>query len=243
LVYNNLPDSLVLSGASAKPVLNPGGVVSAATYLSGPVSPGAIVAIYGANLGLPACNGQGEEVLFNGVPAGIIYSSPTQINAQVPWEIAGAAEVQVTPLNNGTAGAAITIAGAAASPGIFTATQNGTGQGAIVPVGTGAIATPDNPAHRGQYASIYGTGLGVVTNQPVTGDWSPWGPLAETTSLPVVTVGGVGAHVSWAGLAPDYVGLYQVNFIVPENAPTGSAVPVIVSVGSANSNTVTMAIQ
>ena len=228
MVYNNLPDSLVLSGASAKPVLNPGGVVSAATYLSGPVSPGAIVAIYGANLGLPACNGQGEEVLFNGVPAGIIYSSPTQINAQVPWEIAGAA---------------ITIAGAAASPGIFTATQNGTGQGAIVPVGTGAIATPDNPAHRGQYASIYGTGLGVVTNQPVTGDWSPWGPLAETTSLPVVTVGGVGAHVSWAGLAPDYVGLYQVNFIVHANAPTGSAVPVIVSVGSANSNAVTMAIQ
>jgi uncharacterized protein (TIGR03437 family) len=62
-------------------------------------------------------------------------------------------------------------------------------------------------------------------------------------SLPVVTVGGVNAHVSWSGLAPTFTGLYQVNFIVPENAPTGSAVPVTVSIDSAVSNTVTMAIQ
>jgi uncharacterized protein (TIGR03437 family) len=161
----------------------------------------------------------------------------------VPWEIAGAAEVQVTALNNGAAGAAITVAGAAASPGIFTASETGTGQGAIVPAGTHQIARPDNPAHRGQYASIYGTALGLVTNQPLTGGWSQFAPLAQTMSLPVVTVGGVNAHVSWSGLAPTFTGLYQVNFIVPENAPTGSAVPVTVSIDSAVSNTVTMAIQ
>ena len=147
-------------------------------------------------------------------------------------------------MNNGAAGAAITVAGAQASPGIFTASETGTGQGAIVPAGTHKIALPDNPAHRGQYASIYGTGLGVVTNQPLTGGWSPFAPLlAQTTKLPVVTVGGVNAQVSWSGLTPGFIGLYQVNFIVSENAPTGSAMPVVVSVGGAGSNTVTMAIQ
>ena len=237
------PASLVLSGFSTKPVISQAGLVNAATNVSGPVSPGGLVTVYGENLGVAACGGVGEEILFNGIPAGILYASPTQINAQVPWEIAGAAEVQITPLNNGAAGAAITVAGAQASPGIFTASETGTGQGAIVPAGTHRIATPDNPAHRGQYASIYGTALGLVTNQPLTGGWSQFAPLAQTMSLPVVTVGGVNAHVSWSGLAPTFTGLYQVNFIVPENAPTGSAVPVTVSIDSAVSNTVTMAIQ
>src|ERR1017187_3911389 len=237
------PASLVLSGFSTKPVISQAGLVNAATNVSGPVSPGGLVTVYGENLGVAACGGVGEEILFNGIPAGILYASPTQINAQVPWEIAGAAEVQITPLNNGAAGAAITVAGAAASPGIFTASEPGTGQGAIVPAGTHQIARPDNPAHRGQYASIYGTALGLVTNQPLTGGWSQFAPLAQTMSLPVVTVGGVNAHVSWSGLAPTFTGLYQVNFIVPENAPTGSAVPVTVSIDSAVSNTVTMAIQ
>jgi uncharacterized protein (TIGR03437 family) len=65
----------------------------------------------------------------------------------------------------------------------------------------------------------------------------------KTTSLPVVTVGGVNTHVSWSGLAPSFTGIYQVSFIVPENAPTGDTVPVTVSIDSAVSNTVTMAIQ
>src|ERR1022692_4290625 len=241
--FSSRPDSLILSGASDRPVLNAGGVVNAATAVSGAVSPGGLVTIYGENLGFAACNGTGEEVLLNGIPAGILYATPTQINAQVPWEIAGAAEVQVTPLNNGMAGAAITLAGAAASPGIFTASEAGTGQGAIVPNGTQSMATPDNPALRGHYASIYGTGLGVVTYQPVTGDWSPWEPLAQTKSLPVVTVGGIDAHVSWSWLTPQFIGLYQVNFIIPENAPTGNAVPVTLSIDSAVSNTVTIAVQ
>ena len=236
-------DSLVLSGFSTKPAISAAGLANAATNVAGPVSAGGLVTVYGENLGVGGCNGIGEEVLFNGIPAGILYASPTQINAQVPWEIAGASEVQVVPMNNGAAGAAITVAGAGASPGIFTASEAGTGQGAIVPNGTHTIATPDNPAHRGQYASLYGAGLGAVTHQPPTGGWSQFAPLAQAMSLPIVTVGGVNAFVSWAGLAPAFTGLYQVNFIVPENAPTGSAVPVTVSIDGAMSNTVTMAIQ
>jgi uncharacterized protein (TIGR03437 family) len=95
-----------------------------------------LVSIFGENLGVAACNGVGEEVLFNGIPARHPVCLAKQINAQVPWEIAGAAQVQVTPLNNGAAGAAITVAGAGATPGIFTATESGTGQGTIVPAGS-----------------------------------------------------------------------------------------------------------
>jgi uncharacterized protein (TIGR03437 family) len=62
-------------------------------------------------------------------------------------------------------------------------------------------------------------------------------------SLPVVTVGGVNARVSWSGLAPTFTGLYQINFIVPENAPTGGAISVTVSINGAISNTVTMAVE
>ena len=241
---SNKATTVMLSGAPIKPAISAAGLVNAATYVSGSVSAGGLVTAYGENLGVAACGGLGEELLFNGTPAGILYASPTQINAQVPWEIAGATEVQVTPLNNGAAGATITIAGAPASPGIFTISETGSGQGTIVPAGTHMIATPENPAERGKYATIYGTGLGLVTNQPITGEQSPWDPmLAQTTALPVVTVGGINAQVTWSGLVPGFVGLYQVNFIVPENAPTGNAVAVSASVGRAISNAVTMAVQ
>jgi uncharacterized protein (TIGR03437 family) len=62
-------------------------------------------------------------------------------------------------------------------------------------------------------------------------------------SLPVVTVGAVNAPVSWSGLTPGFTGLYQINFLVPENAPAGSAIPVTVSLDGAASNTVTMAVE
>jgi len=58
-----------------------------------------------------------------------------------------------------------------------------------------------------------------------------------------VTIGGVPATVSFAGLAPGFVGLYQVNVEVPEAAPSGSSVPVVLSIGGAASNTVTIAVE
>jgi uncharacterized protein (TIGR03437 family) len=61
--------------------------------------------------------------------------------------------------------------------------------------------------------------------------------------MPLVTVGGVNASVSFSGLAPGYVGLYQVNVQVPANAPSGDAVPVILNIGGVTANTVTIAVQ
>jgi uncharacterized protein (TIGR03437 family) len=68
-------------------------------------------------------------------------------------------------------------------------------------------------------------------------------PLSSTTTLPVVTIGGVAAQVVFSGLAPDFVGLYQVNALVPQGAPSGSAVSVLMTIGGVASNTVTIAVQ
>jgi uncharacterized protein (TIGR03437 family) len=96
---------------------------------------------------------------------------------------------------------------------------------------------------RGAYISIYCTGLGAVTNQPATGAASPTSPLALTVVQPSVTVGGVAAVVSYSGLAPTLVGLYQVNAVIGSGASTGNAVPVVITIGNVTSNTVTIAVQ
>ena len=86
-------------------------------------------------------------------------------------------------------------------------------------------------------------GVGPVANQPASGAPPSANPLPNSISPPAVTIGGVPARVSFSGLAPGFVGLYQINAQAPDNAPTGSAVPVVVSVSGVSSNTVTIAVQ
>ncbi len=99
-----------------------------------------------------------------------------------------------------------------------------------------------NPATAGSFVLIYCTGLGAVNNQPPTGSLGLSDPLSWS-AIPTVTIGGVTANVQFSGLAPGFVGLYQVNAQVPAGSATGPAVPVVISVGGAESNTVTMPVQ
>ena len=94
----------------------------------------------------------------------------------------------------------------------------------------------------GEFVSLYCTGLGAVTNTPAAGAAAPGNPLAMTMSTATVSVGGVPAHVSFSGLAPGYVGLYQVNVQIP-NGVSGDAVAVTLSIGGVGSNAATIAIQ
>jgi len=134
------------------------------------------------------------------------------------------------------------------APGLFTLNATGTGQGAVLISGTAQFAAPlsvpgSRPALRGEFISIYGTGLGAVSNQPATGAAAQANPPSVTTSTPTVTIGGILAPVSFSGLAPGAVGLYQVNVQVPTGTPAGNAVPVTLSIGGVTSNTVTIAVQ
>jgi len=134
------------------------------------------------------------------------------------------------------------------APGIFTL---GNGQGAIL-TSTGDVAGPGaniagpsaRPARRGEFISICLTGLGDVANRPADGAPAPNGPpYSETILTPTIMIGGAAASPTFSGLARLFAGLYQVNVQVPISAATGDAVQVTLRIGTAISNTVTMAVQ
>ena len=172
-----------------------------------------------------------------------------RINFQIPWQLQGQAQASVSVTAGTATSSTQTIDLALFEPGLFATNAAGSGQGAILIANTGSVAAPvgmfsgSQPATRGEFVSIFCTGLGPVTNQPPTGVAALSDPLSGTTTTPTVTIGGVAATVSFSGLAPAFVGLYQVDVQVPANAPTGDDVPVVLSIGSVTSNTVTIAVQ
>jgi uncharacterized protein (TIGR03437 family) len=219
------------------------GAVNAASY-SG-VAPGALVAIFGRNLAygienvtafpLPASLG-GATVSINGAPAPLLYVSSSQINFQMPYVSPGsvALSVQRDGIDSGT----LSVAVAATDPGIFALPEN---QGAILNEDY-TVNDPGLPAHLGRPAIIWGTGAGAVAPPVSAGQAAPVSPLSTTPQYPTVTIGGVPAQVLFTGLAPGFVGLWQINVVVPQNAPVGDDIPVQISLDGAPSNTVTMAI-
>lgn len=230
-------------------------VVNAASFRTGNTAPGSIVSIFGRNLasGLQAAaGGQLPTVLLdtavsiNGTAAPLFSVSPGQINAQIPFETpAGTVAMEVRRRAAGNARASIGVA--AVSPGIFVL---GGEQGAIV-TSTGEVAaragTLDGivtrPASRGEVVSIFLTGLGDVANRPPSGAPTPGPPaFSETLLKPTVTIGGVPGTVTFSGLAPFQVGVYQVNARVAEDTPSGS-VAVTLTIGGVASNTVTIAVE
>lgn len=250
--------SVVAFTITRAPIISTGGVVNAATFANQPVAVGAIGVVFGSNLApseaqaastpLPTALG-GAIVRLDGIAAPLFFVSPFQINFLVPWELAGRSQASMTVETGGVTSAAQPANLTTYAPAVFTTNQRGTGQGAILIAGTGVLAAPagmfpgSRPVSRGAFVEIYGIGFGPVTNQPATGAPAAGDPLSATTAAPTVTMGGVPASVAFAGLTPSLVGLYQINAQVPDNAPTGPAVSVIVTAAGINSNTVTMAVQ
>ncbi len=251
--------------------INASGVVNAADYVP-QVAPGSIASAFGnfllasplGDTGLPLSTNLGglslawssicapeasicPEVIGAGF-APLFYASGSQVNLQIPWEmgvtVSGQLEWQnlMAPAYNGQSGNTQPIAVAPFAPAIFTTGSSGTGPGAILDASY-RLVDSTNPASGGSYILIYCTGLGAVTNQPATGSPALGDPLSWTTTVPTVTIGGNTAPVSFYGLAPGYVGLYQVNAQVPAGMPANASTPVLLSIGGVASNTVTMAVQ
>ena len=229
-------------------------VVNGASFLSGPVSPGEIVTVFGTALGplIPA-NLQldqfgkvattlaGTELLFDDFPAPIIYSSAGQVSAIVPYGIAGNATTSVVAEYLGEHSTAVTIPVAASAPGIFV--LNSSGQGAILNQNSSVNSTA-NPAAPGSIVSIYATGEGQ-TNPAGDDGFIAQGPVAMPLLPVTVQIAGQNAPVSYAGAAPgEPSGVLQVNAMIPAGVPRGTSVPVVITVGTASSQSgVTVAIQ
>jgi uncharacterized protein (TIGR03437 family) len=206
------------------------------------LSPGELFSIYGVNLAaqaqqplllpLPATMAA-ASVQIDGFDAPLVYVSPLQINAQVPWEVApGSATLTVTHAGV-TASQTVTIA--AAGPAIFTLYGS---QAAAARNQDYSVNSQDNPAPAGQAILLFGTGLGAVSPAVPTGTAASGDTLSYVSAKVTATVGGALADVLFAGLAPGFAGLWQVNVTLPTGM-TG-AVPVIVSVAGVASNTVTV---
>jgi uncharacterized protein (TIGR03437 family) len=220
-----IPVTLVVLPPSLPPLI--GSVVNGASAIQGPVAPGQIVSIFGVGIGPLATYPAPAQVLFDQAPAGLLYTSTGQINAVVPFGVAGNSMTNVQVLYGGQS-TAWTIPVAAASPAIFTLDSSGQGAAAVLNQDN-SVNSPTNPAARGSVIQIFGTGVD---------------PLKA--SAPVsVTIGGVSAVVEYAGPAPGTSGeLYQVNALVPIGVAPGAAVPIVSSVGSFQSQPgVTVAVE
>ena len=228
------------------------GMVNAASGVVGALTPGAAVSWLGERMSageqeftrfpMPS-RMNAVQVLIEGTPAPLYYVGPSQVNFQLPVNLAGG-PARISLWNAGVESQPVEVQIAETAPGLFSISQDGRGQGAILIAGSATVASPATPVRRGQFIEIYATGLGRVTDPPDAGEPALSDPLSETFVMPVVTIGGVRAVVAFSGLAPGFAGLYQVNAQVPEAAPTGPAVPVMIQIpeDGPRSNTVTIAV-
>jgi len=248
--------------------------VNGASFADAGSAPGALVSSFGSGFPagtnvnspvtafpLPTTLG-GVSVRVNGVLAPLLYvgvgpqfgaAGAFQINYQLPFETTpGIAFVEV--LNNGTAITSEFLTVQAAMPGVFSATQDGKGQGIVLNQDNVRNAT-NRPEARGRVLQIYATGTGAqllnsITRSPISlasGAPTPFvntanDPLYITSFTPTVTIGGVPAAVEFSGLTPGFVGLWQINVRIPANAPTGNEIPLIISVDGRTGNQTTVAI-
>lgn len=223
------------------------GLTNAASYTT-TVAPGELVSLFGTNLATGVAPAAAlplttqlldAQVMVNGVAAPLVYAAPLQLNAQIPFETqTGTAQVQVmSSAGSGT----MTVQVAAAAPAIFTLNQQGTGPGAIQHATTYQVVTDSNPATAGEIVSIYCTGLGAVNPPAQTGAVPPVPP--PQTVVPVqVSIGGITVQPLYAGVAPGFPGLYQVNAQIPIGTRSG-AQPLQILQNGVASNTVTVAVQ
>jgi uncharacterized protein (TIGR03437 family) len=203
------------------------------------VAPGNIVQIYGSNLasstasasGVPlATTLGGTSVSFGGIPAPLFYVSPSQINAQVPFELGSEGQYQIEVNSNGIQSPPDVVHVSATAPGIA-ALPSGI---AIAQHSDGSLVSEQSPAKPGESLVLYASGLGVTNPAVASGAASPSSPLAVPQAMPTLLIGAESALIRFVGLTPGLVGLYQINMTVPPDVPNGD-LPLVLSQGAGNS--------
>lgn len=242
-------NALPFTISPSSPMIRPDGVVNAANLFQGsPLVAGSVGSVLGA--GLDARAEGRTSVIINGMAAPVLATSPSRVDFQVPWELAGQYQASLVVAVNGQSSSPAQVYLSVAAPGIFSQDGTGTGQGVVRIADTPYLAAPEGafpgcrPAHRGEIITITATGLGEVTPPVPTGVPSTTGAPSTTSQTPVVLVDYIPARLVFSGLAPGTLGLYRVDVEVPEGARAGDAIDVFIRSGSSGwSNRVTIAVQ
>ncbi len=226
-VYQVNIDGTALHAVYAPRAISSRGVAAAAG--SGvPPSPGSLVSVYGINFSgdsitgaagfpLPLALG-GASVLVDAKPVPMLSVSPWQINIELPQETPVTNSSFQASFDNGAVTPAEVAAIQATGPAVFvTDTQ----QAAVLHAGTSILADDAHPAKPGETLEMFGTGLGVTDPAIPAGQPAPANPPAIAKVTPVVSINNVEAQVLFAGLAPGFAGVYQVNFVVPAGLRAG----------------------
>jgi len=203
----------------------PEGVVNAATFTPG-IAPGGIMTIFGSGLAVP---GSTTTIDLDGVTASILSAFPFQINAVVPATITPGSHVLRVRSPFGEAQQVISVS--AIAPAIFLVGDPPVG---AVTNQDNTLNLPSNALPRGQTLIVYATGLGTLVRQ---------GQFSVTTTPVSVVLGGQELAASYAGAAPGFPGLYQVNVSVPGATPPGLGVSLTLKQGGQSSNVVKTALQ
>ena len=179
------------------------------------------------------------QVLLNDRPVPLYFIHPTQINFFVPFDMpnSGTVELQVVKPSNGQVLAAGTVPMAPVAPALFAQGAFAEGALAAVNVADGTINSPANRVARGQYISLYATGLGEVDGPPAEGT-PPSGAVPGKDQVRVLIEPRIveGPDIQYFGLAPGLIGVYQINVRVPIETAPGDGREVVVMVRSMNSN-------
>ncbi len=236
VLYVNCTDEVVVVDIASRkriariPVVSGGalsgaGIVNAASLISGAVSPGEILTLFGSGIGPPdllvatAVDGRvptsldGVTVAVDGFPAPILYARSDQVSAIAPYACCAGSSVQVDVAYAGRRTSIVTAA-ALVHPAIFTADGSGIGQAAALNQ-DGSFNGRANPARGGEIITFFATGLGAANSTVVDGQLAE-PPLPAPSRLVRVSFGGVETQVLYAGAAPGQVmGLWQINARIP----------------------------
>jgi len=214
-------------------------IVSAADSKS-PAAPGGLVSIYGVQLSptnlatsqIPLPTALASSCLtVNGQAMPLLFVSPSQINAQMPFQAFGNVTVIVYTPGGVSNNFYLTVPPTA--PAVFLSAVAGPeiDLPTVFRASTGLLVTSSDPIHRGDTITIYLTGMGAVSPLVTNGYPGPLNPLAQALAFPTVEIGGAPLSVLYAGLAPGEVGVYQINATVPPDAPEGLSLPLTITQG------------
>jgi uncharacterized protein (TIGR03437 family) len=247
------------SASPARPgLIQAGGIVNAVSYTAGGIAPGELISIFGFfGSGFPSATLETNtpennrvpwvlgrtKVLFDGYPGAITDWSPTQINVFVPnWLTPGNSTV-VTVQSDAVVPPPVVVPVVSTAPGLATADQSGSGQGAILNQDL-SLNGPANPAARGSIVSLFGTGEGNVSPYLLWGDLSISTPFSTSVNPVAVTIGGLPAELTYAGAAPlAPVGVFQINAKIPPAVSTDAAAATLSNGGIATTKPVTVSVR